>query len=170
MRLPARLTGPGMGAFGALAAAAIVLGAVIGYLQWQAHSHRQSDAARAASMQAARDTAVAILSYTVDNVDKDLGSRIDRLTGGFRTQYTDLMNTQVIPGSKKDNVSSATEVPAAASVSATPTHAVTLLYIDQTVTRAPGGGPPAPTRSTFSVRVTLDRVGERWLVSEFKPV
>ena len=73
-----RLTGPGMGALGALAAAAVALGTGTGVLQWQAHTHAREDAARAESLQAARDTTAAILSYTADSVDKDLAAR----TGG----------------------------------------------------------------------------------------
>ena len=164
-----RLTGPGMGVFGALAAAAIALGAGTGVLQWQAHTHSDENAARTESLQAARDTTAAILSYTADTVDTDLAARTGRLTGGFLDEYTTLMNTQVIPSAKQGNVTAVAQVAGAASVSVTTSRAVTLVFVDQTVTRA-GGGAAGPVRSTFSVRVTLDRIADRWLVSEFRPV
>ena len=164
-----RLTGPGMGALGALAAAAVALGTGTGVLQWQAHTHAREDAARAESLQAARDTTVAILSYTADSVDKDLAARTGRLTGGFLDEYTTLMNTTVIPSAKEGNVTAVAEVPGAASVSVTGSRAVTLVFVDQSVTRA-GAGEAGPARSSFSVRVTLEKIGDRWLVSEFQPV
>ena len=58
------------------------------------------------------------------------------------------------------------QVSAAASVSATAHHAVALVFVDQTVTI--DGGAPSGTAS--SVRVTLDQVDDRWLVSGFDPV
>jgi Mce-associated membrane protein len=41
-----------------------------------------------------------------------------------------------------------------------------LVFADQTTTI----GNDAPTQSTSSVRVGLDKVGGRWLVSQFDPV
>jgi len=57
-------------------------------------------------------------------------------------------------------------VPAAASVSAESNHAVVLVFVNQTV--VVGGDPPTDTAS--SVRVTLDKVGDKWLISAFDPV
>jgi Mce-associated membrane protein len=57
-------------------------------------------------------------------------------------------------------------VPAAASVSATGKHAVVLVFVDQTTTI----GDDAPSQSTSSVRVSLDKVAGRWLISQFDPV
>jgi Mce-associated membrane protein len=51
-------------------------------------------------------------------------------------------------------------------VSAKPDHAVVLLFVNQTVVM----GTDAPTNTASSVRVTLDKVGDRWLVSGFDPV
>ena len=60
----------------------------------------------------------------------------------------------------------ASGVPAAASASADRQRAVVLVFVNQTVTV--GGG--APTETLSSVKVTLEKVGERWLVSGFDPV
>ena len=57
-------------------------------------------------------------------------------------------------------------VPAAAAASATPTHAVVLLFVNQSVIV----GQSAPTSTASSVRVTVDKVGARWLISQFDPV
>jgi Mce-associated membrane protein len=51
-------------------------------------------------------------------------------------------------------------------VSADPRHAVVLVFVNQTVVV----GQTAPTDTASSVRVTLDKVGDRWLISKFDPV
>ena len=117
-------------------------------------------------MAAARSATEAILSYKADSVEQDLGSARDRLTGSFLASFTDLVNKVVIPGAREKKISAAAKVAAAASVSAVAEHAVALVFVNQTV--VVGGGAPSGTAS--SVRVTLDKVGDRWLVSGFDPV
>jgi Mce-associated membrane protein len=125
---------------------------------------------------AARDSTVAMLSYRAETVEQDLRSARDRLTGTFLNTFTDLIDTVVIPGAKEKQISSTARVSAVASVSATTKRAVALVFVDQVVTmgaNAAGGNAPdtgAPTGTASSVRVTLDKVGERWLVSGFDPV
>ena len=50
---------------------------------------RDSDVARDKSMQAAKDSTIALLSYKPDTVEQQLTEARDRLTGEFRDQYTD---------------------------------------------------------------------------------
>lgn len=155
-----------LAAYIALPAAALALAVLAGYLKWQDASHREAAAAAAESVAAARDTTAAILSYRAPTVDKDLNAVRDRLTGSFLESYTKLVNEVVIPGAREKNISATAKVPAAASVSASADHAVALVFVDQTVTV----GNDAPTGTTSSVRVTMDKTGGRWLVSGFDPV
>jgi Mce-associated membrane protein len=152
--------------FRVLPALVVLLGAGAGLLRWQDSSHRTIDNARTESVAAAREATMAILSYKADSVEQDLGSARDRLTGSFLNSFTDLINKVVIPGAREKKISVAAKVSAAASVSATTKHAVALVFVDQTVVI--GGG--APSGSASSVRVTLDKVDDRWLVSGFDPV
>jgi len=115
---------------------------------------------------AAVDGTVALLSYRPDTVEKDLDAAKSRLTGTFLDAYTSLTHDVVIPGAKQKQVSAVATVPAAASSAASPTHAVVLEFVDQAVTV----GQSAPTNSASSVRVTLDKVDGRWLISQFDPV
>jgi Mce-associated membrane protein len=153
-------------AFGVLPALVVVLSAGAGLLRWQDVSHRAIDTARTESVAAARDATEAILSYKADSVEQDLGAARGRLTGSFLDSFTDLVNKVVIPGAREKKISAAAKVSAAASVSAAAEHAVALLFVNQTVVI--GGG--APSGSASSVRVTLDKVDDRWLVSGFDPV
>jgi Mce-associated membrane protein len=153
-------------AFGVLPVLAVVIAAAAGYLKWQDAWVRGSGVAGIESLAAAKDSTAALLSYQPDTVDKDLGAARDRLTGTFKDSYTQLIHDVVIPGSKKQHISAVATVPAAASVSATPQHAVVLVFVDQMATV--GNDAPAETAST--VRVTMDKVGGRWLISLFDPV
>ncbi|ORA19939.1 hypothetical protein [Mycobacterium arosiense] len=153
-------------AFGVLPILPLVLAAAVGYLKWQDAWVRGSAAAGIESVTAAKDSTVAILSYQADSVEKDLGGARERLTGKFKDSYSQLIHDVVIPGAKKDHIAATATVPAAASVSATPDHAVALIFVNQTVTV----GNDAPTDTSSAVRVTLDKSGGRWLISAFDPI
>jgi Mce-associated membrane protein len=150
----------------ALPAVALVLALGAGYLKWLDGSARESPTAAEQSVRAATDGTVAMLSYRPDTVDRDLNAAADRLTGGFRQEYTQLVSGVVAPGAKQQNISAVATVPAAASVAATGKHAVVLVFVNQTTTI----GNDAPTQTTSSVRIILDKVDGRWLISQFDPV
>jgi len=152
--------------YGVLPGVALLLAAAAGFLKWQDSSARESQIARIESVAAAKDSTIALLSYKSDSVEKDLDAAKNRMTGTFKESYSQLINDVVIPGAKKEHISTTATVPAAASVSATPNHAVTLLFVNQSalVDKNP------PTDTASSVRVTLDKIGGRWLISGFDPV
>jgi Mce-associated membrane protein len=153
-------------AFGVLPAVALLLAIGAGYLKWTDNSVRDNGIARVESVQAAKDSTIALLSYKPDTVEQQLTAARDLLSGDFRDSYTSLTNDVVIPGAKQKQISAVATVPAIASVSADPRHAVVLVFVNQTVVV----GQTAPTDTASSVRVTLDKVGDRWLISKFDPV
>lgn len=153
-------------AFGVLPALVVLLGAGAGLLRWQDVTYRAIDTARTDSLAAARSATEAVLSYKAGSVEQDLGAARDRLTGSFLDSFTDLINKVVVPAAREKKISAAAKVSAAASVSAAAKHAVALVFVNQTVVT--GGG--APSGSASSVRVTLDKIDDRWLVSGFDPV
>ena len=153
-------------AFALLPAVALLLAIGAGVLKFVDSGVRDSNAASEQAIQAAKDSTVALLSYKPDTVEQQLTSARDKLTGEFRSQYTDLTTNVVIPGAKEKQIAAVATVPAAASVSANPGHAVVLLFVNQTVTVRDG----TPTDTASSVRITLDKTGDRWLISQFEPV
>lgn len=155
-------------AYGVLPALALILAMGAGFLKWQDNSVRSSQIARTESVQAAKDTTTRILSYKPDSVEQQLNDARSLLTGGFRDEYTSLINDVVIPGAKQKQITAVASVPdgGAASVSADPNHAVVLVFVNQTVVV----GQDTPTDTASSVRVTLEKVGDQWLVSKFDPV
>ena len=155
-----------MFAYVVLPALALLLAAAAGFLKWQDNSIREDEIARIESVQAAKDSTIALLSYKPDTVEQQLGAARDLLTGDFRDSYAALTNDVVIPGAKEKQISALASIPAAASVSAEPNHAVVLLFVNQSVVV----GTDTPTDTASSVRVALDKVDGRWLISKFDPV
>ncbi|WP_235683071.1 hypothetical protein [Mycolicibacterium alvei] len=153
-------------AYGVLPGLILVLGLAAGMLKWRDSTVRASEAAAVESVQVAKDSTVALLSYKPDNVEADLTAARDLLTGNFRDSYAQLTDDVVIPGSKQKQITAVATIPGAASVSATPNRAVVIVFVNQTTTV----GQDRPTDSASSVRVTLDKVGDRWLMSGFDPV
>jgi Mce-associated membrane protein len=152
--------------YGLVPALALALAVAAGFLKWRDSSARDAQVAAVDSVQAATDSTVKMLSYRPDTVDADLGAARDRLTGSFRDSYTSLIHDVVISGAKQKQISAVATVPAAASVSASQNRAVVLVFVNQAITV--GNDPPTSTAS--SVKVTLDKVGDHWLVSQFEPV
>ncbi|MGO9380656.1 MAG: hypothetical protein ACLP4W_00825 [Mycobacterium sp.] len=153
-------------AYGALPALALLLALASGYFKWVVGSADDLALARTESVRVAGEDAVALLSYKPDSVDKDLGAARERLTGDFKDAYTTLTREVVIPGAKEKHISAVAKVNAAAPVSVSANHAVVLLFVNQTVTIGDG----APTDTQPVIRVALDKVNGRWLVSRFDPV
>ncbi len=153
-------------AYGLLPALAMSLACAAGFLKWRDAAVRDATVARVESVQAATDGTVALLSYRPDTVQKDLEAARGRLTGTFLNAYTQLTHDVVIPGSKQKQISAVATVPGAASVSAATNHAVVLLFVNQAIIV----GQDAPTNTASSVRVTLEKIDGRWLISQFDPV
>jgi Mce-associated membrane protein len=153
-------------AYGLLPGLALSLASAAGFVKWRDAAARNAADARAESVQAAADGTIALLSYHPDAVQKDLQAAQGRLTGTFLNAYTKLTHDVVIPGAQQKQISAVATVPGAASVSATTDRAVVLLFVNQTITV----GHDVPTNTGSSVRVTLDKIGWRWLISQFDPV
>lgn len=153
-------------AFGLLPALALLLVTCAGFLKWHTVSKASVGTAASATVLAATEGTIALLSYRPDTVEADLESARTRLTGQFLDSYTSLTRDVVIPGAKHKEISAVATVPAAAAISATGSHASVLLFVNQLISVGKG----APTNTASSVRVSLDKVAGRWLISSFDPV
>lgn len=149
--------------YGLLPGLVLLLAIAAGFLKWMDSSVRSTDLVRSQSVAAARDSTVAVLSFQFGTVDQDVAAARQRLTGSFRDNYTKVTQETLIADAKERHVTATATVPAAAPESTTENHAVVLLFVNQIVRI--GDSPPADSAS--SVRVTLDKIGERWLISGF---
>jgi Mce-associated membrane protein len=118
------------------------------------------------SIRVASEVTISLLSYNPATVDADLRAAETQLTGTFREAYSSLVDDVVIPGARQKQISSTAAVPAASLVSASRNRAMVMVFVDQTTIV----GSDAPTRSASSIRVTLDKVDGRWLISDFTPI
>lgn len=138
----------------------------VAYLKWVSTMQDETRTARIQSVQAATDSTIKILSYNPETVEHDLEAAKSRLTGSFRDSYTDLTHNVVIPGAKQKKISAIATVPAAASVSASPNRVVVMVFVNQTIVV----GNDAPSNTASTVRVTMERRDNRWLISDFSPI
>lgn len=153
-------------AYGVLPALVMIFAMAAGLLKYWDASASASEVARVESVQAAKDSTIAMLSYQPDSVEADLKAAQERLTGDFRDAFIELTNNVVIPGAKEKRISTVASVPGAASVTATPNHAIVVVFVNQSAIV----GSDAPTDTASSIRVTLDKVDGRWLISGFDPI
>lgn len=149
--------------YGLLPSLVLLLALAAGLLKWKDSSIRDAESARSQSVSAAEDSTNAILSFHYNTIDHDVAATRVRLTGGFLDTYTKRTQQELIPHAKQERIVATATVPGAAPEVVTPNHAVVLVFVSQTTKI--GDDPPTVTGS--SARVTLDKVGERWLVSDF---
>jgi len=150
-----------------LAVLALVIAGL--WLAWDASSRRHAEQAGTEALGVARESIVAMLSYTPDTAERDLTAARDRLTGPFLEAYTQLITTVVIPDATRKRMSSSISVPAAAVVSAQSDRAVVLAYVNQTLTVGAGdsaGSTLIPSRA----RVSMQLVDGRWLIDGYDSI
>lgn len=152
--------------YGLIPSLTIALGSTVGYMAWGATSAHFVQQSRIESVRAATEGAVALLAYRSDTVGQELGAARELLTGKFKASYASFTHEHVIPDARTKHISSVVTVPAAAIVRATIDHAVVMVCVNQTFLH----DPDPPTSTASDVRVTLDKVGRRWLISDFSPL
>jgi Mce-associated membrane protein len=139
---------------------------------WQYVYQNRSDAATNAhaadaAVAAARDGAVAILSYSPDTLERDFTSAKSHLTGDFLSYYNEFTEQVVRPAATEQKVKTTAEVTRAALSEISPNSAKVLVFINQTTAST---AKPDPVLTASSVLVTMDRRGNAWLISGFDPL
>ncbi|MPZ36191.1 MAG: h domain protein [Rhodospirillales bacterium] len=135
---------------------------------WRYQQHfALAENARTAAVEAARTAAVETLSYDFRSVDRDVEQARQHLTGKFLEEYSDLAQKTMIPAVKQQKVNTRVDVVAASVVTAEPDRTVVLLFINQYTQSV---GSDAQKTNGSRVRMTMERAGDRWLVSELAPV
>lgn len=148
-----------------LSVISLLVGTGAAYFKYVDNSARAAEHAATESTQVAKDDVVALLTYTPDTAEAKLTAVSDRLTGTFRDSYKSLVSNVVIPGAKEKKISAVATAAAAAPISARENHAVVVVFVNQSIVV----GHDAPTDTASVVEVTLDKLGDRWLVSGFEP-
>nr|WP_234782980.1 hypothetical protein [Mycolicibacter sinensis] len=152
--------------YGLLPGVALLLAMGSGFLKFRDASARSAEVSRVESVQAASQGTIKMLTYRPDTVEQELDAARDLMTGALWDSYGSFTHDVVMPGAKEKKISAVATVPAAASVSAGSNHAVVLVFVNQTTTV----GAESPTNLASSVRVSLEKVNGRWLMSAFDPI
>lgn len=154
-----------------VAAAAVVLISAIaaGSVYWFLYRPDQLTGPEAQQqvVAAAKEGIEAALSYSPENLDKDLATAKSHLTGQFLDYYSDFTAKVVTPAAKQKGVKTEANVARAAVSQMRPDKADVLVFVNQVTTSKDR---PTPALATSTVRVTMVRTGGQWLISEFNPV
>ena len=116
---------------------------------------------------AAKEGVEAALSYSPENLDKDLATAKSHLTGQFLDYYSDFTAKVVTPAAKQKGVKTEANVARAAVSQMHPNKADVLVFVNQVTTSRDR---PTPALATSTVMVTMVKSGAQWLIAEFNPV
>jgi Mce-associated membrane protein len=152
-----------------LAASVIAaMGLTVGLFFFQYRPDRQiDDAAAHAAIRAASGGAVASLSYSPDNMDRDFANAKSHLTGEFLAYYNKFTEQIVAPMVQQKHITQTATVVRAAVSELHPDSAVVLVFLNQTAT---SNDKPQPVVTPSSVRITLTKVNGPWLISKMDPL
>jgi Mce-associated membrane protein len=146
--------------------AAVGLAACLFVLQYRP-DRQLDDAAAQRAIRAASDGAVAALSYSSENMDRDFAGARSHLTGDFLAYYDKFTKEIVIPTVQEKHLAQTASVVRAAVSELGPDSAVVLVFLNETTT---GKDKPQPLITPSSVKITLTKVRGSWLISKLDPV
>lgn len=124
------------------------------------------DAGAQRAIQAASDGAVALLSYSYDNLDRDFAKAKSHLTGNFLAYYRKF-SEEIAVGAQQGQLTTTAKVIRAAVSDLHSDSAVVLVFVDQTTASKQK---PEPVKANSSILVTLTKVNGSWLIANFDPV
>jgi Mce-associated membrane protein len=146
--------------------AAVGLAACLFVLQYRP-DRQLDDAAAQRAVRAASDGAVAALSYSSENMDRDFARARSHLTGDFLAYYDKFTKEIVIPTVQQKHLVQTAAVVRAAVSELEPNSAVVLVFLSESTT---GKDKPQPLITPSAVRITLTKVSGSWLISKLDPV
>ena len=150
----------------AMVVAAVSLAACLFVVQYRP-DRQLDDAAAQRAIRAASDGAVATLSYSSENMDRDFAKARSHLTGDFLAYYDKFTKEIVIPTVQQKHLTQTAAVVRAAVSELEPNSAVVLVFLNETTTSK---DKPQPLMTPSSVRITLTKVSGSWLISKLDPV
>ncbi|RJQ79764.1 hypothetical protein D5S17_10050 [Pseudonocardiaceae bacterium YIM PH 21723] len=138
--------------------AAVLFG--IGY-----QSRSSVESASNSALATARSYAVTVTSYDYQHLDQNFADVLGGATGNFKNQYGGASSAlkELIVAAKSTAKGSVAE---AAVKSASTDRVSVLLFVDQVVTNEATKDQPRIDKNRVSM--TLEKVGDRWLVSELE--
>jgi Mce-associated membrane protein len=118
-------------------------------------------------LEAAKQGMEALLSYSPESFERDFATAKEHLTGDFLSYYTNFTEQIVTPAVKQKQVKTSAAVVRSAVEKLEPDKAVVLVFVNQVTTSKEN---PDGAFQASSVKVGLEKIDGRWLISEFTPV
>lgn len=146
----------------ALLLTTVLMAVAAGFVWYQVHQKDATETARRAGLETSRDAARVLFSYDYRTLDKDFAAGKAITTGAFQKSYGDTTSKVVGPVARDKKAVVKAEVVSAGVVRASPTSVVTVVFVNQVTTSSLA---TAPKVDLSRVRMTVKRVGGRWLVS-----
>lgn len=135
---------------------------------WAANNHDEAvETARVEALRSAGTTVAELLSYDHRTIAKAPQQRSKLVTGQFKAQYAELVESTVAPAAKKRKLVTRTSVVAASVIDASADQIEALLFLNQ-ISQAESKKDPVFSGSR--VRVTMEKVDGSWRVSELTPL
>lgn len=153
--------------FATWGAVPVLLACAAGGLWWHNQHEQSVEASSVAALDAAQKGTAQVLSYEPATVDANLAAAGNSLTGRFKDDFAALARDLIAPTAKKDNVKTRADVVSSSVVSAEDERVVTLVFVNQTTQ---SNVTPEPRVDGSRLKVTLEKVGDRWLISDLVPV
>lgn len=150
----------------ALVTAAIGVAAGLFFLQYRP-DQRISDAAANQAVQAASAGAVAVVSYSYDNLDRDFAKAKSLSTGEFLAYYNKFSEQYLAPAAREGKLTATATVLRAALSELHPDSAVVLVFLNQNTASKEK---PQPLVTASSVLVTLTKIDGSWLIAKLDPL
>lgn len=161
VRLPAARAVLGGGAAAALIAGSVVAGVRTHQVtQDKAKLEHTLSSYEQGALQAARGYAITVATYRYDELDADFAATEANAVDPFLSQYRSTTG-QLRDTLTKAKASSTAKVINAGLASISSTHAVVVLFLNQTIVNAKGSHDDAQR-----VEMTLVRHGDKWLISK----
>jgi Mce-associated membrane protein len=146
--------------------ATIAVAAGLFFFQYRP-AHRIDDSATRQAVQAASDGAVAVVSYSYDNLDHDIARAKSLSTGEFLSYYSKFSQDFIAPAARKGHLKATAKVLRAGAIELHPDSAVVLVFMNQNTASKEK---PEPLTTASSVVVTLTKVNGSWLISKLDPL
>lgn len=148
-------------------AVVVVLALVVGFVFMQVHARDTREDNRRAALDAAEKKLVQVLSYNFRTVDEDVARAEKHLTGKFASDFKQFSSKLIVPNAKGEKITTDVEVVATSSVKVQDDQVVALMFVNQTTKRK---GAKEPRIDGSRLRLTMEQVDDRWLISELTPV
>jgi Mce-associated membrane protein len=123
------------------------------------------DTARNQAVAAASDGAVALLSYSPETLARDFTNAKSRVTENYLPYYQQFADQIVGPSAQRGQVTTTATVVKAAVSEMQPDLAIVLVFVKQ---KTANKVKPEPVVTSNSLKITMKKVNNSWLIEKFE--